>query len=134
MLTNRKRSARPGRVQLVDATATWVLPRKSGGAKRREVPFERKQDMVRLLADFEGRATRWVDRDGEGRDAVVSRVYSTTHFGFTVEWALRLDFQASPERMARLDDERGLANLTVSPKRGEAEVTDQRQAGSGGPR
>ncbi len=128
VLTNRKRPARRGRVQLVDATAFWVLLRKSLGAKRREVPFERKQDIVRLLADFEDGATRTVDRDGEQREAVVSRVYATTHFGFrkiTVERPLRLDFQASPERIARLDDERAFANLAVSRKRGEARASDE---------
>ena len=128
VLTNRKRPARRGRVQLVDATEFWTLLRKSLGAKRREVPFERKQDIVRLLADFEDGATRRVDRDGEERDAVVSRVYPTTHFGFrkiTVERPLRLDFQASPERIARLDDERAFANLAVSRKRGEAGARDE---------
>ena len=83
---------------------------------------------MRLLADFEDGATRRVDRDGEERDAVVSRVYPTTHFGFrkiTVERPLRLDFQASAERIARLDDERAFANLAVSRKRGEAGARDE---------
>ena len=128
VLTNRKRPARRGRVQLIDATAFWTLLRKSLGAKRREVPFERKQDILRLLADFEDGATRTIERDGEERGAVVSRVYPTTHFGFrkiTVERPLRLDFQASPERIARLDDERAFANLAVSRKRGEAKARDE---------
>ena len=128
VLTNRKRPARRSRVQLVDATEFWTLLRKSLGAKRREVPFERKQDILQLLADFEDGATRRVDRDGEERDAVVSRVYPTTHFGFrkiTVERPLRLDFQASPERIARLEDERVFANLAVSRKRGEAKARDE---------
>ncbi len=128
VLTNRKRPARRGRVQLIDATAFWTLLRKSLGAKRREVPFERKQDILRLLADFEDGATHPVDRDGEVRDVVVSRVYPTTHFGFrkiTVERPLRLDFQASPERIARLDDQRAFANLAVSRKRGEAKARDE---------
>ena len=50
------------------------------------------------------------------------------HFGFrkiTVERPLRLDFQASPERIARLDDERAFANLAGSRKRGEAQVRDE---------
>ena len=55
VLTNRKRPARRGKVQLIDATAFWILLRKSLGAKRREVPFDRKQDILRLLTDFEGR-------------------------------------------------------------------------------
>ena len=128
VLTNRKRPACRGKVQLIDATAFWTLLCKSLGAKRREVPFERKQDILRLLADFEDGATRTVDRDGEEREAVVSRVYPTTHFGFrkiTVERPLRLDFQASAERIARLDDMRAFANLAVSRKRGEAKVRDE---------
>ena len=71
-----------GKVQLIDATSFWTLLRKSLDAKRREVPFERKQDILRLLAGFDDGATSVVDRDGEERDAVVSRVYPTTHFGF----------------------------------------------------
>ena len=128
VLTNRKRPRRRRRVQLIDATAFWVLLRKSLGAKRREVPFERKRDILRLLAGFDDGATRTVDRDGEEREVVVSRVYPTTHFGFrkiTVERPLRLDFQASPERVARLDDERAFANLAVSRKKGAAGARDE---------
>ena len=128
VLTNRKRPDRRGRVQLIDATSFWTLLRKSLGAKRREVPFERKQDILRLLADFEDGATRKVVQDGEEREVVVSRIYPTTHFGFrkiTVERPLRLDFQASPERIARLDDQRAFANLAVSRKKGAAGAKDE---------
>ena len=128
VLTNRKRPERRGRVQLIDATAFWVLLRKSLGAKRRQVPFERKQDILRLLAHFEDGATRRVVQDGEEREVVVSRVYPTTHFGFrkiTVERPLRLDFQASPERIARLGDERAFVNLAVSRKKGPAKAADE---------
>ena len=69
VLTNRKRPERRGRVQLIDATAFWVLLRKSLGAKRRQVPFERKQDILRLLAHFEDGATRKIVRDGEEHEA-----------------------------------------------------------------
>ena len=128
VLTNRKRPERRGKVQLIDATSFWTLLRKSLGAKRREVPFERKQDILRLLADFEDGATRKVIQDGEEREVVVSRVYPTTHFGFrkiTVERPLRLDFQVSPERIARLDDQRAFANLAVSRKKGAAGAKDE---------
>ena len=128
VLTNRKRPERRGRVQLIDATAFWVLLRKSLGAKRRQVPFERKQDILRLLDHFEDGATRRVVQDGEEREVVVSRIYPTTHFGFrkiTVERPLRLDFQASRERIARLGDERAFVNLAVSRKKGPAKVKDE---------
>ena len=128
VLTNRKRPERRGKVQLIDATSFWVPLRKSLGAKRREVPFERKEEILRLLADFEDGATRSVNEDGEEREKAVSRIYPTTHFGFrkiTVERPLRLDFQASLDRIARLDGERAFANLAVSRKRGEAKAKDE---------
>ena len=128
VLTNRKRPERRGKVQLIDATSFWVPLRKSLGAKRREVPFERKEEILRLLADFEDGAIRSVGENGEEREAVVSRIYPTTHFGFrkiTVERPLRLDFQASPDRIARLDGERAFANLAVSRKRAEAKAKDE---------
>ena len=128
VLTNRKQPERRGKVQLIDATSFWVPLRKSLGAKRREVPFDRKQDILRLVADFEDGATRRVGPDGEEREAVVSRIYPTTHFGFrkiTVERPLRLDFETSPERIARLDDERAFANLAVSRKKGEGKAKDE---------
>ncbi len=131
VLTNRKRPERQGKVQLIDATSFWVLLRKSLGAKRRDIPFERKQDILRLLSEFGDGTKRSVEKEGEDREAVVSRIYPTTHFGFrkiTVERPLRLDFQASPERIARLEDERAFANLAVSRKRGEAKLRDE-QAG-----
>ena len=95
MLTNRKLPERLGKVLLIDATSFWVQLRKSLGAKRREVPFDRKEEIVRLLADFEDGATRKATENGAEREVVVSRVYPTTHFGFrkiTVERPLRLDF------------------------------------------
>ena len=128
VLTNRKRPERRGKVQLIDASSFWVLLRKSLGAKRREVPFERKEEILRLLADFEDGATRTTSDHGEEREVVVSRIYPTTHFGFrkiTVERPLRLDFQASPERIARLDDERVFRNLAVTRKKGEAKAKDE---------
>ena len=121
VLTNRKRSDRRGKVQLIDATSFWVLLRRSLGAKRREIPFNRKEEILRLLADFEDGATRKVLEDGEEREVVVSRVYPTTHFGFrkiTVERPLRLDFRASPERIARLEAQKAFVNLAVSRKKG----------------
>ena len=131
VLTNRKRSERQGKVQLIDATSFWILLRKSLGAKRRDIPVERKQDILRLLEEFGDGTKRLVEKEGEEREAVVSRVYPTTHFGFrkiTVERPLRLDFQASPDRVAHLEDERAFANLAVSRKRGDAKAKDE-QAG-----
>jgi len=114
LLTNRKVPARRGRVQLIDATSFWIQMRKSLGAKRREIPLERTQDILKILAEF---------KDGE-----FSKIFPTTHFGFrkiTVERPLRLKFQATPERIARLDAEKGFQGLAQSKKKGAAGAKEQ---------
>jgi len=123
VVTNRKARARRGKVQLIDATTFWVPMRKSLGDKRREIPPERARDILKIFADFSDGETRSISKDGKEEDVVVSRIFPTTHFGFrkiTVERPLRLNFQASPERNARLEDERGFQNLAQSKKKGGA--------------
>ncbi len=128
VVTNRKAPARKGKVQLIDATSFWVPMRKSLGDKRREIPLERSQDILRILSDFKDGETRKVTKDGKEEDVVVSRVFPTTHFGFrkiTVERPLRLNFQASPERIARLEEEKGFQALAQSKKKGAAGAKEQ---------
>ena len=123
VVTNRKAKARKGKVQLVDATSFWVPMRKSLGDKRREIPLEREQDILRIVEDFRDGDTRKVVNDGTEESVVVSRIFPTTHFGFrkiTVDRPLRMAFQASPERIARLEDERGFQALAQSKKKGVA--------------
>lgn len=128
VVTNRKAAARKGKVQLIDATSFWVPMRKSLGDKRREIPPEKAQDIMTLLADFKDGETRRISRDGKEEDVVVSRIFPTTHFGFrkiTVERPLRLSFQATAERIARLEDERGFQSLAQSRKKGAAGAKEQ---------
>jgi len=128
VLTNRKAPARRGKVQLVDATSFWVPMRKSLGDKRREIPLDRAQDILKILADFKDGDTRRVTKDGKEDEIVVSKVFPTTQFGFrriTVERPLRLNFQASAERFARLEGERGFQALTESKKKGGAGAKEQ---------
>src|SRR6266699_734990 len=123
VVTNRKAPARRGKVQLIDATSFWVPMRKSLGDKRREIPLDRAQDIVKILRDSRDGETRPVVKDGKTEDVVVSRIYPTTHFGFrkiTVERPLRLNFQASPERISRLEDEKGFQAIAQSKKNGSA--------------
>jgi len=92
VVTNRKAPARRKKVQLIDATSFWVPMRRSLGDKRREIPLERSQDILRIVADF---------KDGDEEEVVVSRIFPTTHFGFrkiTVERPLKLNFEASVEQ------------------------------------
>jgi len=114
VLTNRKAAERKGKVQLIDATSFWVPMRKSLGDKRREIPLEKAGEILRLLAEF---------KEGEHVG-----IFPTTHFGFrkiTVERPLRLNYQASAERLARVEDEKGFQNLAQSKKKGAAGAKEQ---------
>jgi len=109
VLTNRKAPKRRGKVLLIDATSFWVPMPKSLGDKRRRVPSERADEILKFL------------RTGKGGEQV--KIFPTTHFGFrkiTVERPLRLNFQATPERIGRLATEKGFQNLAVSKKKGKA--------------
>ena len=128
LLTNRKAPARAGMVQLIDATAFWSPMRRSLGDKRREIPPEKAADVLELLAECRDGDTRMVAKDGKDEERVVSHVFPTTRFGFrriTVERPLRLNFQASEERIARLREQRGFQNLAKSKRRGEAGAREE---------
>jgi type I restriction enzyme M protein len=130
VVTNRKAPARKGKVQLIDASSRvfWEPMPKSLGDKRRQVPMEKAHDIVKLLTDFRDRETRIVTTDGRAEELVVSRIFPTTHFGFrkiTVERPLRLNFQATPERIALLEEEKGFQSLAMSKKKGGAAAQEQ---------
>jgi type I restriction enzyme M protein len=106
VLTNRKARERKGLVQLIDATSFWTQMRKSLGDKRREIPPDKAGQILSLLRSF---------KEGE-----FVKMFPTTHFGFrkiTVERPLRLNFHASPERIARLEEESAFRNLALSKKK-----------------
>src|SRR5262249_10878209 len=126
LVTNRKAPRRRGKVQLIDAshfdqdTKTGLfssLMRRNLGDKRREIPVDRAQDILKILADFKDGDTRLVTKDGEREEIIVSRIFPTTRFGYRkiiVERPLRLNFETSPERIARLQEERGFKALAES--------------------
>ena len=137
VLTNRKAPKRRGKVQLIDASQFdqdarqglfCVQMRKTLGAKRREIPLEKGQDILKILKDFKDGDTRTVTSEGKAEDIVVSKIFPTTHFGFrkiTVERPLRLNFQASSERLPRLEEEQAFKNLAVSRKKGAAKYKEE---------
>ncbi len=58
----------------------------------------------------------------EFKEGEFSKIYPTTHFGYrkiTVERQLKLNFQITAERIARLDDEPGFQKLATSAKKKE---------------
>ena len=130
LLTNRKAPERRGKVQLIGATLFWSPMRRSLGNKRRQIPPDKAADVLQLLSGFEDGATRPVAEDGIEEDVVVSRIFPTTQFGYrkiTIERPLRLNFQASAERIARLEQQRGFQNLAESKKR-DQEVRSREEA------
>jgi len=107
LLTNRKPKARRGKVQLIDASGErfWKPMRKSLGSKRREIPEEARKELVRIYAEM---------LNGSGGYGEYSKLFDTTDFGYReirVERPLRLNFQVSRERMARLRDEKAFQKL-----------------------
>ena len=126
VLTNRKEPHRAGRVQLIDGREFYVKMRKSLGNKRNELSPAQIEDLVRLHGSFTDGETRdLTDEDPvthqpRTRPRVVSRIFANEDFGYrkiTVEQPLRLNFAATPERIARLEDQRAFRNLAKSRKR-----------------
>ncbi len=109
VLTNRKPKSRKQKVQLIDATAIWTPMRKSLGDKRREITLEQIGEITKLFEVF--------------REAPQIRIFKTSDFGYrkiTVERPLRLNFQASTERIERIRNEKAITNLSTSKKKGKA--------------
>ncbi len=126
VLTNRKEPRRRGRVQLIDGRRFFVKMRKSLGNKRNELSPGQIDDLTRIHGNFEDGETRDltdedpVTHEPRTRPRVVSKVFDNEDFGYrkvTVERPLRLNFAATEERIARIEDERAFQNLAKSKKR-----------------
>ena len=151
VLTNRKEPRRTGKVQLIDARRFFVKMPKSLGNKRNKLgdPADRATepdqigDITRLFGNLTDGETRTfsekdpVTRQPVDKTVVVSRIFDNADFGFhkiTVERPLRLNFQATSERIARLETKRWFAKLATSNKKNQkarlADIADgeQRQA------
>ncbi|WP_431026409.1 type I restriction-modification system subunit M [Halomonas sp. H5] len=100
ILSNNKPAERRGQVQLINATGRASKMRKSLGSKRQFIADRDIEEIVRLY--------------GAGQESEESKLFPVEAFGYrriTVERPLRLNFQASPERLARLDDEKPIQKL-----------------------
>ena len=129
LLTNRKSAARRGKVQLIDATALYTPLQRSLGDKRREISPEDAAAVVRLLHDFADTRDHAPSNDGDETKTAASRVLPATAFGYrkvTVERPLRLNFQATPERIARLESQKAFQNLAKPGRSAEAGRIQQR--------
>ncbi len=118
ILSNKKTADRKGKVQLIDASSFWVPMQKSLGDKRREISPEKIVEIVSLYR--------------EQPDNEFSTVFDRRDFGYrkvTIDRPLRLNFQATPERIARLAEETRFKNLTKSTKRDPQEKAADEEAG-----
>lgn len=100
ILSNNKRPERRGKVQLINASERYSKMRKSLGSKRQYVDDANSEAIVRAYGAFE--------------ETEESKIFPVEAFGYrriTVERPLRLNFQASPERLARLAEEKPLQKL-----------------------
>lgn len=146
VLTNRKEPRRKGKVQLIDARRFFVKMPKSLGNKRNKIgdPADRATepdqigDITRIFGNFADGETRTfaeedpITKQLVDKERVVSKVFDNADFGFhkiTVERPLRLNFQASPERIARLESESAFARLATSTKKNETARLEEIEAG-----
>ena len=146
VLTNRKEARRTGKVQLIDARRYFVKMPKSLGNKRNKLgdpadrPSEPDQigDITRVFGGFtDGETRTFTEEDPTTKQPVeqvrvVSKVFDNIDFGFhkiTVDRPLRLNFQATEERIARLKTQRGFINLATSGKKNERARLDEIAAG-----
>lgn len=120
IVTNKKPAHRQGKVQLIDGTRHFKKMDKSLGNKRNELSDDHIKELVRLYAEHDHGGTSEVLVDGKPQQKVCSKVFDNRDFGFlkiTVERPLRLNFQASEERIAKLDEQSAFVNLASSKKR-----------------
>jgi type I restriction enzyme M protein len=132
IVTNRKPKERRGKVQLINGVQFFRKMRKSLNNKRNEITPEFIEDLTRIYGEFRDGETRRFTVDGKEEDFVVSKVFDNLDFGFrqiTVERPLRLNFQASPERIERLRDNTAFQNLAKSKKKDKKQVAAEENSG-----
>ncbi len=100
VLSNHKAAVRQGKVQLIDGSQHFAKMRKSLGSKRQYITEEQIDELVRLYGRFE--------------ETAQSKIFPVEAFGYrriTVERPLRLNFQVSPERIAKVLEEKAIEKL-----------------------
>ena len=100
ILSNNKPSERKGKVQLIDATDRASKMRKSLGSKRQYISDADQYEIVRLYGNFQ--------------ETEKSKIFPTETFGYrriTVERPLRLNFQTTEERIAKIPAESAIQKM-----------------------
>jgi len=136
LVSNRKKPERKGKVQLIDGTRFFIKMadsehKKALGNKRNVMTEGHISRLTEIYGNNQDGETETLLIDGQPEKRVVSRIFDNSAFGFlkvTVERPLRLNFAATPERIARLDEQSAFANLAVSKKRKDAKAVDAEEA------
>ena len=133
IVTNAKTAERQGKIQLINAIHFYKKMRRSLGNKRNvigdgvEVTPDQIATITQIYGEFQQNGSRRLEVDGTEKDVVVSKIFDNEDFGYwriTVERPLRLNFQASAERIKRLETESAFAKLAQSKKRGGAALEE----------
>ena len=125
LVTNRKPPERRGKVQLMDGTRFFRKMKKSLNNKRNEIAEKQIRHLTRVYGHHRDGETAEVQINGETETRIISRIFENREFGFlkvTVERPLRMNFEATPERIAKLDGQTAFASLVKSKKRKDAEA------------
>lgn len=133
LVTNRKPVERRGKVQLVDGTRFFARMKKSLNNKRNELTEAQITRLTEIYDAFEDGEQETVRIDGKPESRVVSRIFENREFGFlkvTVERPLRMNFEAIPERIAKLDEQSAFAALATSKKRKDVKSVEAEEEAS----
>ena len=120
LVTNRKPLERRGKVQLIDGTRFFGKMKKSLNNKRNEITDKQIDQLTCIYGNYQDGETAEVQVNGEKETRVISRIFENREFGFlkvTVDRPLRMNFEATPERIAKLNEQRAFVNLAISKKR-----------------
>lgn len=131
LVTNRKAPERRGKVQLIDGTRFFGKMKKSLNNKRNELSDDHIRRLTEIYGNFRDGERAIVPINGGEEERIVSRVFNNHEFGFlkaTVERPLRLNFEATAERIARLEEQSAFINLAVSKKRKNAKMAEAEEA------
>ncbi len=134
VVTNKKAKERKGKIQLIDARNYWIKMTKSLGNKRKQIGDGEEgrpnqiAEITSIYGNFKHDETKIlkIKENGNGeyveKELVVCKVFDNEDFGYnkiTVERPLRLNFQASVERIELLDAIPAFQNIASSKKKDE---------------
>ncbi len=138
IITNKKENHRKGKIQLIDARQFYHKMRKSLGNKRNIIGdgddgrFDHISLITKIHSDFIHNQELEFTCNGDTQRAIVSKIFDNEDFGYqkiTVERPLRLNFQVSEERLARLDNITTFVKLAESKKKDPIEKQREMEAG-----